>query len=81
MKSIKQCWAVLDFYEEFPVPILKNKLEQFQSWFQVIQTGTGGQLLVLVFKFILYIYIKDITDWFGCQVGAYWVNILKGKPF
>jgi len=32
MKSIKQCWAVLDFYEESPVPILKNKLEQFQFW-------------------------------------------------
>ncbi len=33
MKSIKQCWAALDFYEESPVPILKNKLEQFQFWF------------------------------------------------
>jgi hypothetical protein len=33
MKSIKQCRAVLAFYEEPPVPILKNKLEQFQFWF------------------------------------------------
>jgi hypothetical protein len=32
MKSIKQCWAALDFDEVSPVPILK-KLEQLQFWF------------------------------------------------
>jgi hypothetical protein len=26
--------AVLDFYEEPLVPVLKNKLEQFQFWVQ-----------------------------------------------
>ncbi len=27
-----QCCAVLDFYEEPPVPVLKNKLEWFWFW-------------------------------------------------
>jgi hypothetical protein len=30
---MNHCWAVLNFYEELPVPALKTKLEQF--WFQV----------------------------------------------
>jgi hypothetical protein len=44
-----QCCAVLDFYEEPPVPVLKNKLEWFWFWFwfaenwnQESKSGSGS---------------------------------------
>jgi len=42
---MNHCWAVLNFYEELPVPALKTKLEQF--WFQV-QFSPKNKIPVLV---------------------------------